>query len=265
MARIIIVWGLWGPYHCRRFEMFRDYAAREGHQVTGVSLFTGSSVNQWRADQLPAGVIHFKLGADETRFPFRNLAGLLGIPGKTKPDVALLPSYDHWSLALNVAVRVTGARVVMMNDSHEGTARARGLKAAFKQRVVAGFHAGFVAGAPHMRYFASLGLPRHKLFTGYDAVDNDFFARRAEEIRGQRSEVRGQYELPENYFLSLGRFVPKKNLTTLIRAYRKILDSNQNSRSHLVLVGSGEEEPKLHSLCRELRLPVYDKVEAGRQ
>jgi glycosyltransferase involved in cell wall biosynthesis len=260
MAKIIIVWGMWGPYHCRRFEALRDLAARQGHHVTGVSLFSGSRHYQWSAQNLPAGVTHFNLGGDETRFPIKNIGRLLAIPRKLGTEVALLPSYDHWSLALNVAARLYGSRVVMMNDTHAGTARARGIKAAFKQKVVAGFHAGFVAGEPQRRYFASLGMPRAKIFTGYDAVDNDFFASRAAEIRSRQAEVRTQYQLPEHYFLSLGRFVAKKNLSILIQAYRKVLDSNRNCQTHLVMVGSGEEDPKLRALCQELRLPVYDKT-----
>jgi glycosyltransferase involved in cell wall biosynthesis len=261
MARISIVWGLWGPYHCRRFVALRDLAACEGHQVVGASLFSGSRDYQWDSIHLPDGVVHFDLGKDETKFPLGNLSRLLAIPRKLRTEVALLPSYFHWSLALNAATRLSGARLVMMNDTHAGTARASGLKAAFKQKVVAGFHAGFVAGAPQRRYFASLGLPAEKIFTGYDAVDNDYFARRAEEVRGQRSEIRDQYDLPEHYFLSLGRFVAKKNLATLIRAYRKFLDSRPHSQTHLVMVGSGEEEAKLRAFCKDLRLPIYDKAD----
>ena len=231
--------------------------------MTGVSLFSGSSVNQWGSGNLPAGVRHFNLGNDETKFPLREIRRLLGIPWKLRPDVALLPSYDHWSLALNAATRLTGGRLVMMNDTHAGTARARGLKAAFKQRIVAGFHAGFVAGAPQHRYFTSLGLPPEKIFTGYDAVDNDYFASQAATIRSRASEVRQQYDLPEHYFLSLGRFVAKKNLTILIQAYRKFLAANLDSQTHLVMVGSGEEETALRTLCRELGLPVYEKKGAG--
>ena len=39
-------------------------------------------------------------------------------------------------------------------------------------------------GEPHKRHFASVGIPAEKISTGYDAVDNDFFASRADEIRG---------------------------------------------------------------------------------
>jgi glycosyltransferase involved in cell wall biosynthesis len=146
----------------------------------------------------------------------------------------------------------------MMNDTHAGTARARGLKMAFKRRIVSSFHAGFVAGAPQKRYFSSLGLSADKIVTGYDAVDNDYFASRTDEVKREAPALRSHYDLPEHYFLNLGRFVAKKNLGTLIRAYRLFLDASERKETHLVLVGSGEEESKLRTLCGELRLPIYD-------
>jgi glycosyltransferase involved in cell wall biosynthesis len=73
-----------------------------------------------------------------------------------------------------------------------------------------------------------------------------------------------QYGLPGHYFLSLGRFVPKKNLATLIRAYRLFLDASQVKQTHLVLVGSGEEGANLRALCLGLHLPIYEKAGLGR-
>src|SRR5262249_39371000 len=44
---------------------------------------------------------------------------------------------------------------------------------------------------------------------------------------------------------------------------RTVRSTNPGSRTHLVMVGSGEEEGTLRKLCRELRLPVYDKLKSG--
>lgn len=250
---------MWGPYHCRRFESLRRHARTFGHEVIGVSLFSGSATYQWSPPELPDGVVHVNLGRDEMRMPLRHLGTLLSLPGRLCADVALLPSYWHWSLVLNLGVRIAGGRVVMMNETHAGTARARGLKALIKRRVVAGFHSGFVGGKPHRRYFASLGLPNERIFTGYDAVDNDFFAQQAGSARSQADDVRKRHNLPKSYFLSLGRFVAKKNLSVLIRAYRKFLEANPASETHLVMVGSGEEDASLRALCSKLNLPVYEK------
>ena len=264
MARIIIVWGLWGPYHCRRFEAFRKLGQNEGHEVVLDFPFSGSSVNQWHTESLPSGVVHFDFGRDESRLPVPRIGQFLFLPAKLGTDVALLPSYYHWSLILNAGVRLAGGRVVMMNETHAGTARARGLKAVFKRWVVSRFDAALVGGLPHRRYFASLGIPSEKISLGYDAVDNEYFARRAEEVGSQWSVARGPYTLPAHYFLSLGRFVAKKNLGTLIRAYALFLKSHRRSPisdlqiPHLVMVGSGEEEPRLRALCAELQLPICD-------
>jgi glycosyltransferase involved in cell wall biosynthesis len=176
----------------------------------------------------------------------------------------LLPSYSpKQSLAALLAAKSLGIRTVMMNDSHAGTARARGVSAMVKRQLVGLFDAALVAGQPQKRYFATLGIPEEKIFVGYDAVDNNYFARRAEEIRSNGSENRILYQLPEHYFLSLGRFVEKKNLSMLIRAFRRFLDRCKTKQTHLVLVGSGEEEEKLKALCRTFGLPVYEKSAFG--
>jgi 1,2-diacylglycerol 3-alpha-glucosyltransferase len=173
--------------------------------------------------------------------------------------VCLLPSYfPKQSLALLMAAKSLRLKTVMMNESHAGTSRAIGVAGLVKKTLVCSFDAALVGGKPHKRYFAGLGLPKEKIFTGYDAVDNEFFSAKAQEIRKRKAEIRNEYGLPEHYFLSLGRFVAKKNLPTLIRAYRLFLDASPSGCTHLVLVGSGEEEPKLRALCADLRLPICE-------
>src|SRR5579862_3129388 len=99
---------MWGPYHCRRFEILRRHGRTVGHEVIGISLFSGSAAYQWSLPELPDGVMHVNLGRDETRLPFRHLGTLLSLPGRLSADVALLPSYGHWSLVLNLGVRIAG-------------------------------------------------------------------------------------------------------------------------------------------------------------
>ena len=50
-------------------------------------------------------------------------------------------------------------------------------------RIVKRFDAALVGGGPHRRHLASLGIPSVRVFTDYDAVDNEYFARRAEVVR----------------------------------------------------------------------------------
>jgi glycosyltransferase involved in cell wall biosynthesis len=235
------------------------------HQVHALELASQSSDYAWNRSEA-ADLITLCPDAVTESLSFREVFQCARRAfSELKLEACLLPSYSPKpSLAALLAAKSLGIRTVMMNETHAGTARARGIGACVKRRLVGLFDAALVGGAPQKRYFASLGIPEERIFTGYDAVDNDHFAQRADEVRDHWSEFRDQYELPEHYFLSLGRFVAKKNLTTLIRAYRNVLEASPGCQTQLVMVGSGEQEPALHTLCHELHLPIYSKMSAGK-
>jgi glycosyltransferase involved in cell wall biosynthesis len=121
-----------------------------------------------------------------------------------------------------------------------------------------------VGGQRHIDYLVELRMPRDRIFTGYDVVDNDYFARSAFEIRNSKFEIRKDYGLPENYFLASARFIKKKNLPTLIRAYAEYREmkgdgdigqrTTENRPWDLVLVGDGPLKADLCRLIDDLRL-----------
>ncbi len=262
MKSLGILWAQYGPYHIARVKAMTQHAGSV--QIHALELADQTSDYDWKRSS-SINLITLRPGAVVERLSFREVfQRARRILAELKVEVCLLPSYSpKQSLAALLAAKSLGLRTVMMNESHAGTARARGPAAWAKRRLVGLFDAALVGGEPQRRYFASLGFPRERIFTGYDAVDNDFFALKAADIRERSKETRCQYELPQRYFLSLGRFVAKKNLAALIGAYRIFLDSNRAGQVHLVMVGSGEEEGRLRALCQTLHLPVYDKVTAG--
>jgi glycosyltransferase involved in cell wall biosynthesis len=260
MISIGILWSQYGPYHLARARSLRKLA--NPTKVHALELSDLTNCYKWtRAEEAPE-VTTLCRGMVSERLPFptvfkRTRANLI----KLGIQVCLMPSYAPMpSLAALLAAKSLGIKTVMMNESHAGTARAHGISAFVKRGLVRLFDAALVGGQPQKRYFVSLGMREDCIFTGYDAVDNDYFARRAEEVRSRMLEIRSQYDLPHNYFLSLGRFVPKKNLGMLIKAYRNFLDARPRSQTHLVFVGDGEERESLYSLCDKLRLQVWDKA-----
>ena len=189
-------------------------------------------------------------------------------------ELAFLPSYSPARLlALFAAAKTLGIRTVMMNESHAGTDRARGWKKQLKRQIVKRFDAALVGGEPHKRFFSTLGIPAENIFTGYDAIDNAYFVRRAAEIRSECHTYRSQYGLPEHYFLSMGRMVEKKNLFTLLEAYRQYVQScflanpgdggSQSSPYSLVFVGSGDDEERLESTAEAMGFRTVNRREAG--
>jgi glycosyltransferase involved in cell wall biosynthesis len=128
----------------------------------------------------------------------------------------------------------------MMSESTEWDDRRHAGKEWAKRRLVGLCSSALAGGTPHKDYLVKLGMPAERVFLGYDAVDNGYFAAetakrqrpgagsqksevggRRSEVGGRRSEARGRNGLPEKYFLANARFVEKKNLLRLIEAYAK--------------------------------------------
>lgn len=261
MTRVLVVWGNWGPYHYARFEAFRRAGAEHGFDVQGLELFASSGIYAWKTKRDVPGVHHLDLGPDEMAFRLRGLLREVApLIFRLRPQVIFVPSYWHWSLFVNAVARIAGARVVMMNESHAGTERATGFKKFIKRCIVSSFHAALVGGTPHRNYFSSLGLPAERIFLGYDAVDNAHFMAAAAAARADASGCRARLGLPDRYFLSLGRMVEKKNLSTLLRAFAHVAPAADGRAHDLVYVGSGESEPHLRRLTSAFSMRVVDRT-----
>jgi 1,2-diacylglycerol 3-alpha-glucosyltransferase len=260
MRSIAVLWAQYGPYHFARVAALKSHA--ESQTIHALEIASETADYQWSRSGSTVNLITLCPGALAERSSFwyvffRSRQCF----AKLKLDVCFVPSFSpKQSMAALFAARSLGIRTVMMCDSHAGTARKGIVNTWLKRRLTRMFDAALVAGNPQRRYVESLGLPPENIFVGYDAVDNDYFARRANDIRAQAPRIRNSYDLPQRYFLSLGRFLAKKNLATLIRSFRRFLDARSRANTHLVLVGSGAEDTNLRLLCDELRLPVYNKM-----
>lgn len=163
---------------------------------------------------------------------------------KFKPQVVFLPGWSCTAAFLaQYWCGIHSVPTVVMSESNSWDAKRLALKEWVKRRLAYMYSAALVGGTAHKRYMTMLGMPPERVFLGYDVVDNDHFAKNAEEARNRRSEVRGQYGLPENYFLASARFVEKKNLPTLIRAYARYREISA--------------KPEVGSQKSDLRSPVF--------
>jgi glycosyltransferase involved in cell wall biosynthesis len=156
-------------------------------------------------------------------------------------------------LAALAWAKARGKIAVLMSDSsHDDKQRYRLLEWG-KGRIVRRFDAALVAGARQKAYAESLGLARERIFLGYDVVDNAYFAERSLAVRRQASDYRRRLELLKPFFLTVCRFIPKKNLAGLVEAYRRYRDLAGAGAWDLVVCGSGPLEPDLKGQTRDLR------------
>src|SRR5512132_2218159 len=252
-----------GPYHHARLN-----AAPDRLSVTGIE-WSAKGYDAWGAAATPAQYHKVSL-FPEARHDHLDKAELRcafwAALEQTSPDVVAVNGWNNFGslIAASCCVRRRIPMVVMSESSRQDEPRTW-WKESIKRRIVGLYSAAFIGGQRHVEYLAELGMPRERIFTGYDVVDNHFFRQKAEEVRSQRSQVRQKYALPENYFLASARFVEKKNLPKLIRAYaeyrrgseirsRKSEVSNNKAPWDLVVLGDGPLKTDLCRLIFDLRL-----------
>ena len=177
------------------------------------------------------------------------------------PDAVMIPG---WSSKLALCCLqwciLNEKAAVMASDSTAWDFKRQPLKEWIKKRIVSACSAGLVAGRPHVDYLADLGMPRERIFLGYDVVDNDYFRRQAAEVKNSGLQLR--QGLPQKYFLASARFVEKKNLPRLLEAYgcyRKLVSTTKSGNEkaeiwNLVLLGDGPLRKDLENRIVELGL-----------
>jgi len=255
---IAVVFHYIGPYHHARLN-----AAASRLSVTGFEWLAkahdawgkaGSDARYHKVSLFPEAA-HNNLGSSQLRQAFWSALE------QANPDVVAVNGWnDFGSLAAaNCCVR-RGIPMVVMSESARQDEPRTWWKEMIKRRVVGLYSAALVGGQRHVEYLVELGMPRDRIFTGYDVVDNAYFRRRAEEVRSQKSDVRKQYGLSENYFLASARFIEKKNLPTLIRAYaayRQKSEASGNPPWDVVLLGDGPLREALNSQLSTLNLHAH--------
>ena len=171
-----------------------------------------------------------------------------------KPDVVVAGAIAFTSGA--TAVRWCRQRhkpVVIMDDArHEDVPRSK-LTNYLKRRVYRNVDAVLIPAPSHAGSFVRWGIPQNRIFYGVDVVDNESFSQRAQQARSHPARERSRLDLPENFFLAVGRQVPKKNFATLIQAYSAYCLRHSHPWD-LVLVGDGPERQRLEQLAADAGL-----------
>ncbi len=265
---IAVVFHHIGPYHHARLN-----AAADRLSVTGFE-WSAKAGDAWGAADSPAQYRKVSLFSEATdQYPAKAQLqrAFWSALEQAGPDVVAVNGWNNFGslVAADCCVR-RGIPMVVMSESARQDEPRTWWKEMIKRRIVALYSAALVGGQRHIEYLVELGMPRDRIFTGYDVVDNDYFARRTLEIRNSKFEIRKQYGLPENYFLASARFIEKKNLPTLIRAYaayRQKSEASGNPPWDVVLLGDGPLREALKSqlstlnLHRHVRLPGFKQYD----
>lgn len=250
------MWARFGPYHLARLEAAATLLSACGWSVIGLEI-----ASQDLYDWTPvAGSRHFKRHTLFENARYEKLGWMQIAKATWKFLEATRPqavAINGWSMAEAwtgcLWARLHEARVIIFSESLPKAGRKSWVHEMIKRAVVFSCHRAIVGGSPHRDYIVRLGMPAESVELGYDVVDNDYFIREAARVRDSEEATRERFNLPARYFYCNCRFIARKNIDGLLKAYAKYRIRVSEPWT-LVISGGGEEEGNLKSLAVELGL-----------
>jgi glycosyltransferase involved in cell wall biosynthesis len=247
-----------GPYHRARLGALASRCT-----LTAIEFCTVDNTNAWDiiSEKEAYPIVSLFTDADIDTKPIDAIVRKMkAVLGQVKPQLVAIPGWSSpAALAALEWCCSTETPAILMSESTSHDEPRIWWKEWVKTRIVGLFSSALVGGTPHVDYVAALGLARQRVFTGYDVVDNDYFAARSDMARSDASALRLQHGLPTRYLLASNRFIEKKNLLRLLEAYAGYVERLGAAAWDLVLLGDG---PMKAALADQVaRLGLIERVQ----
>lgn len=257
--KVALFFDNYGPYHIARINAVYQNFHDQGWEVAGIELGRLSADYAWTSQ------VNHLLFSIHTVLPDRQvqrfasvklLQRLHQILQTVNPDVLAISGYSRPSMLFALAwSRLYRKPAILFSESTQADFIRSFLKEYLKGWLITQYQAALVGGRPQKRYLQQLGMSKEAISLGYDVVGNDTFH------PSRNMHLPRPFEQP--YFLTINRFIPKKNLPFVINAYVAYRRLVGDIAWDLVLCGDGELrsqlEQQIHTLGFEhcIHLPGF--------
>jgi 1,2-diacylglycerol 3-alpha-glucosyltransferase len=264
---IVVIFYNIGGYHAARLRAVDAVCQEKGWKLSAIQITDKTSEHPWGDVER------------EITFPVKTLLPMATTPDSTPRTqesslpASLLPSYldelqpnivaiPGWGFPISRTAlswcKSHGVGTILMSESKWDDAQRQWWKEQVKSWLyIKKYDAAIVGCKLHRDYLVQLGFPSDRIFSGYDAVDNDYFAQQAEVARLDVEKARQrQSAIPTKpYFIAVTRLVKRKNVYRLVEAFAEYRQQIGDAAAwDLVICGSGEEEPAIRNLILEKQL-----------
>lgn len=274
---LAIQWQRFGPYHIARLEAAYRALQPRNIQVVGIETSSNDNTYLWKQEAGPTVFRRFVALPGQTAESVSRMVmwkSMWILIDRVNPDVVAVAGFSTVDAFAALSwCRLHRRPAILMSESKWDDKPRASWKEGIKSLIVRQFSAALCGGTPHRNYIAGLGMRPERIFLGYDVVDNEYFCQRAALARKTPSLVRHLpgLEDPRPFFLASARFVQRKNLGCLLRAYsqyrKRASESSLNQEAwRLVILGDGEEREALQALIdeiglRDVSLPGFRQID----
>ncbi|MDM3860997.1 MAG: glycosyltransferase family 4 protein [Aphanizomenon gracile PMC644.10] len=251
--KIAILFANYGPYHIARLASAYHAGKSRGWNVFGIELARSGEEYPWQTtlNNIPFKLITVSQTYSYEKAPkFLLIQNLLKTLTAIQPDVLAIAGYSEPAMiAAFIWGKLNKKTLILLSESKEDDAPRQLPKEWLKKQIINNYHAAVVGGKPHQRYLQNLGMTPSSIAGGYDVVNNQVF--HPERIRVLSSP------LNQPYFLTINRFVAKKNIPFILEAYAEYRHQLGDSAWNLVLCGDGELRSQIEAQITQLNLNAH--------
>jgi len=288
LKRIVLHWPRLGPYHLARLRGAHELFGARGVMVTALEIAGMDRTYGWKKEEKPTVFERrtlFPNGYYEDLSDTELKPAIFAALDELSPDAVAINGYGFRDSRICLDwCNSRETKAILMTETTAADKPRFWMREFAKRILLRRFDVAICGGQRHRDYLLSLGTAPYRVFTKYDVVDNEYFRRKAEEVSGSQGAnfTPGDRELranrpreggdsglvkterseqslpglndPRPFFLASNRFIPRKNLRTLLQAYARYR-SNAPDGWRLVLLGSGEQEAELRKIVADLAIP----------
>jgi glycosyltransferase involved in cell wall biosynthesis len=246
-AKVVIITEIIAPY---RIPVFNALAQRPEIDLQLIFLSENDpALRQWMVYKDEIQFQYRVLPSWRQRFGKYHILlnrGVRSALNASPPDVIVCGGYNY--LAAWAAAYWARARRIPFFLWTESTAMDRRrsyLAVELTKKYFLSLCTAFVVpGRSSLQYLKKLGVAERRIGIAPNAIDTALFSKLAEDARLNESEIRARRQLPERYFLFVGRLVKEKGIFDLLDAYAQ-LDAKIRAEIGLVFVGEGSQRREL--------------------
>lgn len=251
--KIAILFINYGPYHLARIKASQKLFKQVLLDVIGVELSRSDSEYAWKTDSQNFSVPIVSIFDEEYHENFNLNQKFLKVNATLShlnPDVLAIAGYGEAAMLSALVWSLYNHKpAILFSESKEDDASRHWWYEIVKGWIVKGYKAALVGGEPQKRYLVKLGMAPKSIFTGYNVVGIDNF--HPNKIKS----LPNYHHKP--YFLTVNRFVPKKNLLRLIDSYAAYYQKLGSNAWDLLLCGEGQLRPQIEQHIEKLNLQDF--------
>jgi glycosyltransferase involved in cell wall biosynthesis len=250
MTCIAVLFTSYGPYHLARLGGFYKWYSSLFGNIVGLELARQEVEYAWetKVEGFPFKIVSVIEDQQLEQAKFHQLiVKLHAVLSQLNPDILVIAGYARPAMLAALLWSLCRRKpAILVSETKQDDAPRFWWSESIKRWILKHYKAALVGGQPQKRYLIELGMPKEAIFLGYNVVGNESY--HPNKIRSLPAP------LPKPYFLTINRFVPKKNLLFLISSYAAYRQTAGTQAWDLVLCGDGQLRPQIEQHIAQLGL-----------